>query len=32
MSRKSPLRLKNLNDTHDIVTFMTHPVRKVVLL
>ena len=24
MSRKSPLLLKNLNDTHDLMTLMTH--------
>ena len=24
MSRKSPFQSKNLNDTHDLMTFMTH--------
>ena len=29
MGRKSPFQSKNLNDTHDIMTFMTHVHRHV---
>ena len=28
MSRKSPLQSKNLNDTRDLMTLLTHIVRR----